>query len=199
MEKKKEIKKLWRFYTVADYEKEEAFLNEMARAGWNLTAGGFCRYIFRRGNEGEYIYKLDMVERTGSGEVKESYFNFLTECGIRVVGEFKDWIYLQKRASDGPFDTKNDTYAKLRQVNKVYSFSLRTVCNLLRLFACVIIVLSIVQALMSNNVTVAEFCSGIILGVAVSSLIALAIMWIPIVNKLRRKVNKLIDDIGVNL
>ena len=195
---KKEIKKLWRFYSIADYEKEEAFLNEMARAGWNLTAVGFCRYIFRRGNEGEYIYKLDMVERTESDEVKESYFNFLTECGIRVVGEFKDWIYLQKHASDGPFDTKNDTYAKLRQVNKVYSFSLRTVCNLLRLFACVIIVLSIVQALMSNNVTVAEFCGGIILGVAVSSLIALAIIWVPIVNKLRRKVNKLIDDIGVN-
>jgi ABC-type nitrate/sulfonate/bicarbonate transport system permease component len=52
---------------------------------------------------------------------------------------------------------------------------------------------------MSNNVTVAEFCGGIILGVAVSSLIALAIIWVPIVNKLRRKVNKLIDDIGVNL
>ena len=111
---KKEIKKLWRFYSIADYEKEEAFLNEMARAGWNLTAVGFCRYIFRRGNEGEYIYKLDMVERTESDEVKESYFNFLTECGIRVVGEFKDWIYLQKRASEGPFDMKNDKYTRLR-------------------------------------------------------------------------------------
>ena len=27
---KKEIKKVWRFYTIADYEKEENFLNEMA-------------------------------------------------------------------------------------------------------------------------------------------------------------------------
>ena len=46
---KKESKKVWRFYTIADYEKEENFLNEMARDGWNLTAVGFCRYIFRRG------------------------------------------------------------------------------------------------------------------------------------------------------
>lgn len=195
---KKEIRKIWRFYTVADYEKEEEFLNEMARAGWNLTAVGFCRYIFRRGNAGEYIYKLDMVERTESDEVKESYFNFLTDCGIRVVGDFKDWIYLQKRASDGPFDTKNDTYAKLRQVNKVYSFSLRTVGNLLRIFGSIILVFVLLQRLL-NNVRIAELCDGVILGVSVGSLIALAIIWVPIVNKLRRKVNKLIDDIGVNL
>lgn len=196
---KKEIKKLWRFYSIADYEKEEAFLNEMARAGWNLTAVGFCRYIFRRGNEGEYIYKLDMVERTESDEVKESYFNFLTDCGIRIVGDFKDWIYLQKRASDGPFDMKNDTYAKLRQVNKVYSFSLRTVSNLLRIFAGIVLVLILLQVFLPDNSSVAEFCNGVILGVGVGSLIALVLIWVPIVNKLRCKVNKLIDDIGVNL
>ncbi len=196
---KKEIKRLWRFYSIADYEKEEAFLNEMARAGWNLTAVGFCRYIFRRGNEGEYIYKLDMVERTESDEVKESYFNFLTDCGIRVVGEFRDWIYLQKRASEGPFDRKNDPYTKLRQVNKVYSFSLRAVCNLLRIFAAIVLVLALLQAFISNNVWVKEFCNGVMLGVGVGSLIALVLIWVPIVNKLRCKVNKLIDDIGVNL
>lgn len=195
----KEIKKLWRFYSIADYEKEEAFLNEMARAGWNLTAVGFCRYIFRRGNAGEYIYKLDMVERTESDEVKESYFNFLTDCGIRVVGEFKDWIYLQKRASDGPFDMKNDTYAKLRQVNKVYSFSLRTVSNLLRIFTVVMLVIILLQLLMSDNAKVANLCNGMMLGVGIGSLIALTLIWVPMVSKLRRKVNKLIDDIGVNL
>mgnify|MGYP003289989255 CR=1 FL=1 len=195
----KEIKKLWRFYSIADYEKEEAFLNEMARAGWNLTAVGFCRYIFRRGNAGEYIYKLDMVERTESDEVKESYFNFLTDCGIRVVGEFKDWIYLQKRASDGPFDMKNDTYAKLRQVNKVYSFSLRTVSNLLRIFTVIMLVIILLQLLMSDNANVANLCNGMMLGVGIGSLIALTLIWVPIVSKLRRKVNKLIDDIGVNL
>lgn len=196
---KKEIKKVWRFYTIADYEKEENFLNEMARAGWNLSAVGFCRYIFRRGTPGEYIYKLDMVERSESDEVKESYFNFLTDCGIRVVGEFKDWIYLQKRAADGPFDMKNDTYAKLRQVNKVYSFSIRTVCNLLRIFAIIIILLSSLQSIASGNVWLYDFCGGIVLGLSISSVIAMALVWVPIITKLRRKVNKLIDEIGVNL
>ena len=196
---KKEIKKLWRFYTVADYEKEEAFLNEMSRAGWNLTAVGFFRYIFRRGTPGEYLYKIDMVERTESDEVKESYFNFLTDCGIRVVGEFKDWIYLQKRAADGPFDTKNDTYAKLRQVNKVYSFSIRTVCNMMRIFAIIIILCGFLNKLAAGNMWLSDFSEGLMLGIGISSVIALAIVWVPIITKLRRKVNKLIDEIGVNL
>ena len=196
---KKEIKKVWRFYTVADYEKEEAFLNEMARAGWNLSAVGFCRYIFRRGTPGEYIYKLDMVERSESDEVKESYFNFLTDCGIRVVGEFKDWIYLQKRAADGPFDMKNDTYAKLRQVNKVYSFSIRTVCNMMRIFAIIIILCGFLNKLAAGNMWLSDFSEGLMLGIGISSVIALAIVWVPIITKLRRKVNKLIDEIGVNL
>ena len=196
---KKEIKKVWRFYTIADYEKEENFLNEMARDGWNLTAVGFCRYIFRRGTPGEYIYKLDMVERGDSDQVKESYFNFLTDCGIRVVGEFKDWIYLQKRAADGPFDMKNDTYAKLRQLNKVYSFSIRTLSGLLRLFAIIIILFSLLQMIASNNIGLSDFCGGVIQGVGISVVIALAIIWVPIITKLRRKINRLIDEIGVNL
>ena len=196
---KKEIKKVWRFYTIADYEKEENFLNEMARDGWNLTAVGFCRYIFRRGTPGEYIYKLDMVERGDSDQVKESYFNFLTDCGIRVVGEFKDWIYLQKRAADGPFDMKNDTYAKLRQLNKVYSFSIRTLSGLLRLFAIIIILFSLLQMIASGNIGLSDFCGGVIQGVGISVVIALAIIWVPIITKLRRKINRLIDEIGVNL
>ena len=191
-----EMKKVWRFYNIAEYEQEEQWINEMAKEGWQLTAIGWCRYIFRRGTPGEYIYKLDVVERTASDEVKESYFNFLTECGIRVVGEFKDWIYLQKKAADGPFDMKDDTYAKLRTVNKVYSFAVRTLCKLLKIFAAVVIICSLGQML-SSNYAIQELFGGIMLGSSTSAIVVLAILWVPILRKLRRKVNQLIDEIGV--
>lgn len=191
-----EMKKVWRYYNIAEYEQEEQWINEMAKEGWQLTAIGWCRYIFRRGTPGEYIYKLDVVERTASDEVKESYFNFLTECGIRVVGEFKDWIYLQKKAADGPFDMKDDTYAKLRTVNKVYSFAVRTLCKLLKIFAGVVIICSLGQML-SSNYAIQELFGGIMLGSSTSAIVVLAILWVPILRKLRRKVNQLIDEIGV--
>lgn len=191
-----EMKKVWRFYNIAEYEKEEQCINEMAKEGWQLTAIGFCRYIFRRGTPGEYIYKLDVVERTASDEVKESYFNFLTDCGIRVVGEFKDWIYLQKRAADGPFDMKDDTYAKLRTVNKVYSFAVRTLCKLLKIFAAVVIICAVGHTLTSNY-AIKDLFEGIMIGSSTSAIVVLAILWVRIINTLRRKVNQLIDEIGV--
>lgn len=191
-----EMKKVWRFYNIAEYEKEEQWINEMAKEGWQLTAIGLCRYIFRRGTPGEYIYKLDVVERTASDEVKESYFNFLTECGIRVVGEFKDWIYLQKRAADGPFDMKDDTYAKLRTVNKVYSFAVRTLCKLLKIFAIIVIICAVGHTLTSNY-AIKDLFEGIMIGSSTSAIVVLAILWVRIINTLRRKVNQLIDEIGV--
>lgn len=191
-----EMKKVWRFYNIAEYEQEEQWINEMAKEGWQLTAIGFCRYIFRRGTPGEYIYKLDVVERTASDEVKESYFNFLTECGIRVVGEFKDWLYLQKKAADGPFDMKDDTYAKLRTVNKVYSFAVRTLCKLLKIFAIIVIICAVGHTLTSNY-AIKDLFEGIMIGSSTSAIVVLAILWVRIINTLRRKVNQLIDEIGV--
>lgn len=196
MRQTSEMKKVWRFYTIAEYEQEEQWINEMAKEGWNLTAVGLCRYIFRRGTPGEYIYKLDMVERTASDEVRESYFNFLTECNIRVVGELKDWLFLQKKAAEGPFDMKDDTYAKLRHINKIYSFSVRTFCRLLTTFACIVVGCFVGQ-LISSNPQLDDFFRGIMLGCASSAIVVLAVVWIRIINKLRRQVNKLIDDIGV--
>lgn len=196
MKQQGEIKKVWRFFTIADYEREEQWINEMAREGWNLTAVGLCRYIFRRGTAGEYIYKLDLIERTESDEVKESYFNFLTECNIRIVGEFKDWLFLQKRAADGPFDMKNDTYAKLRTVNKIYSFSVRTLCRLLRIFLLWILLLSWADFVAPHS-DFAQVCSDIMTGVGIGCIIALNLFWVPILRKLRRQINKLIDEVGV--
>lgn len=191
-----EMKKVWRFYNIAEYEKEEQWINEMAKEGWNLTAVGLCRFIFRRGTPGEYIYKLDVVERTASDEVRESYFNFLTECDIRIVGEFKDWLYLQKKAADGPFDMKDDTYAKLRHVNKIYSFAVRTLCRLLTCFAAVVAICLIGRSL-TNSFEVQHFFEGVAFGSSTSALIILAVLWVKIINKLRRKVNQLIEEIGV--
>ncbi len=194
--KKQEIKRTWRFFTVADYEKEEQYINEMAREGWHLTAVGFCRYIFRRGEPGAYIYKLDMVERTASDEVKESYFNFLTECDIRIVGEFKEWIYLQKAASSGPFEMEDNTYAKLRHLNKIYSFTIRTLCRLLRGFtivACIALILLALNLWPSLD----DELSGVITGIGIGALFALTLIWVPIISRLRRKVNQLIDEIGI--
>ena len=170
----------------------------MAKEGWNLTVVGFCHYIFRRGTPGEYIYKLDVAELAALDEVNASYFNFLTECGIRIVGDLNDWLYLQKKTADGLFNMKDDTHAKLRKVNKVYSFAVRTLCRLLAIFA-IIVAICLVGMGFSSVDAMHDFFEGVVFGVSTSALIILALIWVNIINKLRRKVNHLIEDVGVTV
>ena len=87
-------------------------------------------------------------------------------------------------------------FYKLRTVNKVYSFAVRTLCKLLKIFAGVVIICSLGQML-SSNYAIRELFGGIMFGSSTSAIVVLAILWVPILRKLRRKVNQLIDEIGV--
>jgi hypothetical protein len=81
-----EYKRVWNFFTIAQWEEEELWLNEMARNGWNLVRIDYLvRYVFERGSAGEYIYKLDLPDKTTHGIGDAEYCNFLAECGITMV------------------------------------------------------------------------------------------------------------------
>lgn len=193
----KEYKKVWNIFFISQAEEEERWLNEMARNGWNFVrVQCLCRYVFKRGKPGEFIYKLDLPENMPHGLGKEEYYNFLTECGIRIVCDRKDWMYLQKRAADGPFNNENDTFAKLKMTNKAYSYAIRTLSMLLRIF-CVIMAVAILCRYLSSNVNVQTFFEGITLGVGIGAVFAFTIVWVPIITKLRKKMNALIDQIAI--
>lgn len=49
-------KRVFKFYT--NYEKEEAWLNEMAASGWHCIDYLFGRYMFEKGEPGAYIYRI---------------------------------------------------------------------------------------------------------------------------------------------
>ena len=133
-------KKVWNFFTIAQWEEEEKWLSDMARNGWNLV-GVNCllRYVFEKGNAGEYIYKLDLPDNLEHGMDESAYCNFLAECGIEVVCKQKQWLYLRKRAADGPFAEKDDLVAKLQMTNKAYDYAIRTLSTLLRVFTLLLL------------------------------------------------------------
>ena len=93
---------------------------------------------------------------------------------------------------------KEDTHAKLRKVNKVYSFAVRTLCRLLAIFA-IIVAICLVGMGLSSVDAMHDFFEGVVFGVSTSALIILALIWVNIINKLRRKVNHLIEDVGVTV
>ena len=169
----------------------------MARAGWNFVRVNWCsRYIFKRGTPGEYIYKIDLPEHLPHGLGKEEYYNFLTECGIRIVHEKKEWMYLQKRAADGPFNREGDMFAKLKSANKSYSYAVRTLCTLMKGF-CAIMIIAIIGMLIVDTQPYVDFLHGIALGTGIGTVLSVTFVWVPIITSLRKRINTLIDEIGI--
>ena len=190
-----ETKRYFRYFTIADYEREQKWLNAMSRSGWNFVRTNGFVYTFEKGTPGEYIYKIDLPNESMTDVEVDAYYKFMEECGIEVVSSFKFWRYLRKKSTDGPFDSVNNTMAQLTMVNKAYGMATKMLCFFIVIFALIILALNIALAFVSGNV--AEFISGVIYRNASSAFLAMAIIMIPIIQRLRTRVNELIDDIQI--
>ena len=103
---------------------------------------------------------------------------------------------MRKKAADGPFDEKSDVVAKLKMTNKAYDYAVRTLSALLRVFA-VLLGIHIFALYLFNNPTICDCLQSVIAGMGVGTIIALTAIWIPIMNKLRKKMNALIREITI--
>ena len=70
-----ETKTLHKLFWIWEFEKEERWLNEMAQEGWALTQAGFCTYTFEKGEPGEYIIRLEMIDNS------PKFQSFMEELG----------------------------------------------------------------------------------------------------------------------
>lgn len=109
-----------RFRFFLDYEKEEKWVNEMAKEGWHLTDFNIGYYKFEKGAPGQYIYRNEMVNSLGAkGQVKD-YLEFLQQSGVELVKTRGMWAYFRKATADGPFELYSDTSSKLAYMKRIF-------------------------------------------------------------------------------
>ncbi len=106
-----ERRKVWKWFWVWDFEKEERWLNRMAMDGWVLTEVGFANYTFERCEPGEYIIRLQMHKPD------EEYLSFLEEIGAEYIGRMVQWIYFRRKSEEGPFELFSDAPSKIEHLN----------------------------------------------------------------------------------
>ena len=107
MTERKTIRKwIWAW----DFDKEERWLNEMAMQGWALAEVGFCCYTFEKCEPGEYIVRLQMQKND------PEYVAFLEDMGAEYIGRVVQWIYVRRRAEEGPFELFSDTRSRLEHL-----------------------------------------------------------------------------------
>ena len=108
-----------------DYDKEEAWLNEMAAKGLALISTGFCKYEFEECTPGEYGIQLEMLDCNAKSESGRQYISFVEETGAEHVGSWLSWVYFRKKLAYGEeFRLFSDKDSLIRHLKKIIAFLL---------------------------------------------------------------------------
>ncbi len=91
----------------------------MSSDGWALNNFFLGVYTFVPCEPGEYIYQIDLLDEHGD---KKDFFAFLEDSGVEVVSQWYRWIYLRKKAEEGPFEMYTDIDSKINQYRRIKNF-----------------------------------------------------------------------------
>ena len=105
-------KKVWKLF--CDYEKEEVWINEMAKRGLALTDYTFARYTFDECERGEYIYRIERLDNKMDNAERDRYISFMEENGAEHIADYFAWIYFRKKAKDGTFVIYSDLESRIK-------------------------------------------------------------------------------------
>ena len=107
----------WKFFI--NYEKEEAWLNEMSAKGFAFREYFLLRYSFEDSEPGEYIYRIELLENWITHPESQRYIGFLKENGVEAVATWGRWVYFRRRAEEGAFDIYSDVESRLTHYRRV--------------------------------------------------------------------------------
>lgn len=112
--------RLLRWFTIADYEQEEAFLREQHNKGYKLVRYVLpCFYYFKKCEPNDVVYRLDY---SNSGKnAKDDYLRLFQDYGWEYLFDVNGWSYFRKDAVDDE-DTEifSDNHSRLDVVEKIF-------------------------------------------------------------------------------
>jgi len=108
-------KTIYKIFLLWQFDEEENWINKMSEKGLQLCYVGFGKYVFEEGLPNEYIYRLELLERTKERE----YIAFIEETGAETVCRFGSWIYFRKKSREGEFNLFSDIASRIRHLDRI--------------------------------------------------------------------------------
>lgn len=158
----------YRLNFIWDYDKEEKWLNEMAKEGWRLDKYFFVRYDFVSCEPGEYEYKIQLLDEVANSVKNRDYLDFLRDMGISVVSKWFRWIYLEKKADGEPFDIFSDRNSRLKHIKSVLTL-IKSVGGMNAFIGITNVLLGIINSLNGNSYGAINFIGVLNVLIAVLS------------------------------
>lgn len=97
-----------RFFTVADFQEEEKWLQEQSKKGLKLLKMvPPCFFVFEQSIPEDVIYRLDYKNNTEC----EDYMQMLNDYGWEYVGKCIGWLYFRKTAEDVTVENDGELFS----------------------------------------------------------------------------------------
>lgn len=95
----KNAKSEMKFFTIPEWKKEEQYLREQHKKGWEFVeVNGFCQYHFKKCLPKDMVYQLDY--NPDSVSQKEEYIQMFKDCGWEYLQNYVGYSYFRKAASE---------------------------------------------------------------------------------------------------
>ncbi|MDE7260662.1 MAG: DUF2812 domain-containing protein [Oscillospiraceae bacterium] len=108
----------WKF--TFDKDEEQDWLNDYAQEGWAMVSFFVGLVTFVPCQPGEFIYQIDLLPGKGLwADNYEDYVIFMNEMNVEILQRWGRWVYLRKRAEDGPFEVYTDTASKIELYRRI--------------------------------------------------------------------------------
>lgn len=176
-----------------DFDKEEKWINDMAKEGWAFWHTNGVIYRFKKCEPNEFIYQIDFDEKEAKEGV-DDYVVFRSSCGDQFVHQCKEKIYWKRATTSGPFEADNNVAAKLRLTNKAFNYHYNSFIGLTVIAAIsFLFLMPLGEHLPESGFSkwLIEFSTGLTYGILLTELLLL----LPILKKLHKKINELIGQI----
>ena len=176
-----------------DFDKEEQWLNDMSKLGWSFWHTNGVLYRFKACEPGESMYQIDFDEDKGTSG--EDYVVFRNSCGDQFVHQWKNKIYWKRPSSNGPFESEGNDIAKLHLTNKAFEWHFTNLIGLIAISAFAMIICYPVGIRINPESAFSKWLADVGLGLTIGIVFAEMFILLPIMIKLRKKMNKIISGI----
>lgn len=93
-----ETKKVFKIFTIFDYEKEQEYLRKMHKSGWKLVkVSGLGMYSFEKCDPEDVVYQLD-YNQDGLNN-KDEYLKMFDDCGWEYIQDYAGYSYFRKASA----------------------------------------------------------------------------------------------------
>ena len=115
-------KTVLRYFTIADWKKEEEFLAKMHRDGWKFTSLNFIGiYHFTECEPDNVVYQLDF-NPDGMAH-KDEYVKMFSDCGWEYLQDYVGYSYFRKPVSQmngGDEEIFCDDESRIEMMKRVF-------------------------------------------------------------------------------